>query len=202
MAKQAAKRAPGADRILDAALTLAARMRWRDVTMETIAEEAGATLARVHEFYPSKAALLRGFMARTDDAVLKGHDFADAGEPVRERLLDVLMRRFDALSGRKDAVRSIWRDAGCDPGALVCSAPAFARAMAWSLEAAGVSASGPAGLVRTKVLGAIYVSAMRVWLRDDTEDLSPTTAHIDKSLRRIEALISVVPKRRTAPAAD
>ena len=46
MARQAAKRAPGADRILDAALHLAGRMRWRDVTMEKVAAESGATLGR------------------------------------------------------------------------------------------------------------------------------------------------------------
>lgn len=196
MAKQAAKRAPGADRILDAALDLAARMRWRDVTMEKVAAESGATLERVHRFFPSKAALINGFMDRIDAAVLADHDFADASEPVRERLLDVLMRRFEALRPNKDAVRSILRDAGCDPLSVFCSAPGFARAMAWSLEAAGVNASGPMGLLRIKGLGAIYLSALRVWLNDETEDLSPTMANLDRNLRRADALVSAISRSR------
>lgn len=202
MAKQSTKRPPSADRILDAALDLSAQMRWRDVTMEKIAAEAGASLGRVHEFYPTRAAILKAFADRTDREVLAGHDFEDADEPVRERLLDILMRRFDALSARKEAVRSIWQDAGSDPVSLFCSAPAFARTMAWSLEAAGVSSSGPLGVLRVKGLGMIYLAALRVWFRDDSEDMSPTMAQLDKGLRRAESIISTVNRRqnRTEPA--
>ena len=201
MAKQTTKRAPGADKILDAALRLAATMRWRQVTMERIAAEAGTTLQRVHEFFPSKSSLLTAFLERTDRAVLAGHDPDDAGEPVRERVLDVLMRRFDALMAHKEAVRSIVRDAGCDPLALVCTAPNFARSMAWSLEAAGVNADGPMGALRIKGLGAIYLAGLRVWLKDDTEDMSLTMAQLDKGLRRAEALISAVSRKGGARAA-
>lgn len=193
MAKKATSRQPGSDRILDAALKLAGEMRWRDVSMEMIAGESGATLARVYELFPSKAAVLNAFIRRTDQAVMAGHDFEDASEPVRERLLDVLMRRLDALAPHKDAVASITRDLGRDPAALLCSAPAFMNSMAWSLEAAGVSSSGLPGLARVKGLAAIYLGALRIWLRDDTEDQSVTMAHIDKNLKRAESLISMTP---------
>ena len=155
MAKKATSRQPGPDRVLDAALKLASGMRWRDISMEMIAEESGASLGRVYELFPSRMALLNAFIRRTDNAVLAGHDFGDASEPVRERLLDVIMRRLDALAPYKDAVASITRDLGRDPGALLCAGPAFMNSMAWSLEAAGVSASGLPGMMRTKGLAAI-----------------------------------------------
>ena len=47
--------------------------------------------------------------------------------------------------------------------------------------------------MRAKALGAIYMSALRVWLNDETEDLSPTTAHLDRSLKRAEALMMRLP---------
>lgn len=193
MAKKATSRQPGSDRILDAALKLASGMRWRDISMEMIADESGATLARVCALFPSKAALLNAFIRRTDQVVLAGHDFDDASEPVRERLLDVLMRRLDALAPHKDAVASITRDLGRNPGALLCSGPAFMNSMAWSLEAAGVGSSGLSGMVRKKGLAAIYLSALRVWLRDDTQDQSVTMAHIDKNLKRAEAALAMTP---------
>lgn len=206
MAKKATSRQPGPDRILDAALELASGMRWRDISMEMIADKSGATLARVYEQYSSKSALLNAFIRRTDQVVLAGHDFDDSSEPVRERLLDVLMRRLDALAPHKDAVASITRDLGADPAALLCSGPAFMKSMAWSLEAAGVGASGLLGMMRQKGLAAIYLSAVRVWLRDDTQDQSVTMAHIDKNLKRAESLISMTPfgggrrKHRDEPA--
>lgn len=195
MAKKATARQPGADRILDAALKLASGMRWRDISMEMIAEESGASLARVYEFFPSKNAVLNAFIRRTDQAVLAGHDFDDVSEPVRERLLDVLMRRLDALAPHKDAVASITRDIGRDPAALLCSGPAFMNSMAWSLEAAGVSASGITGMVRLKGLAAIYLGALRVWMRDETQDQSVTMAYIDKNLKRAESVIMMTPFR-------
>ena len=193
MAKKASPRQPSADRILDAALDLAAETRWRDVTMEQVARESGASLQRVHDLFPTKTAFVSAFMRRTTEAVLADHDFGDAAEPVRERLLDVLMRRFDALGPRKAAIRSILRDAGNDPMATLCTAPAFLESMAWSLEAAGLGASGPMGALRLKGLSVIYLSAMRTWLRDDTEDLSPTMAHLDRSLTRADTLMQRLP---------
>lgn len=201
MARKATKRPPSADRILDAALALAAAMPWRDVSMEKIAAEAGASLQQVHSAFPSRAALLSGFVRRIDDAVLAGHDPQDSGEPVRERLLDVLLRRFDALRPHKAAVKSILRGAGCDPAATLCAVPALMSSMAWSLEAAGLGTAGLLGLLRTKGLAAIYLSAMRVWLRDESEDLSPTAAHLDRNLRRAEAMMLRLPVRGRRPAA-
>ena len=122
MARQTTKRAPSADRILDAALSLAAQKSWRSITMEEIADEAGATLAQVRTAFPSKTAMLSGFIRRTDARILEAHDPADAAEPVRERLLDVLLRRLDMLKPHKAAVRSIVRDTSCDPASLVCVA--------------------------------------------------------------------------------
>ena len=56
------------------------------------------------------------------------------------------------------------------------------------LEAAGISASGPFGLLRTKGLLAVWLAALRVWLADDSNDLSRTMAALDRYLRRAERL--------------
>lgn len=200
MAKTAAKRAPGADRILDAALELAAEMPWRAVSMEMVAERAGATLPRVRSQFPSKPALVRAFIRRIDNAVLEGHDPSDSGEAPRDRLLDVLLRRLDAMGRYREPFRSIWRDTVRDPLALACLAPALRNAMAWSLEAAGITAWGRGGPLRVKGLAAIFASTLAVWLRDDSEDLGPTTAHLDRSLRRAERLARLLwPAGRRVP---
>ncbi len=198
MARGTAKRAPSADRILDAALELAAETPWRSVTMETVAARAGTTLARVRAAFPSKPAFVRALVRRIDGEVLKGHDFGDRDEPARDRLLDVLLRRLDALGRHREAVRSIWRDTARDPLALAGVAPALCGAMAWSLEAAGIPAWGRGGALRTKGLAAIFASTLPVWLRDESEDLGPTAAHLDRSLRRAERLARILWPERGA----
>ena len=61
--------------------------------------------------------------------------------------------------------------------------------MSLMLELAGLSSSGPRGLVRTKGLMAIHLATMRVFLRDESMDLAKTMAALDGHLRRVEGLI-------------
>ena len=192
MSRQPSGRAPGPGRILDAALALAGEMPWRQVTMVMIASRAGTTLERVHTHFPSRISILRAFVRRVDEAMLKGYDPEDASEPTHERLLDVLLRRFDAMDRHKAAIKSIYRDTVTNPADLLCLAPVLRNSMAWALEAAGVNSSGPFGAIRTKGLAAIFVSTLQVWLRDDTEDLSPTTAHLANNLKRADTMLRTI----------
>jgi len=163
------------NRLLDAALALAARKGWRGLTLNAVAKEAGVPLSRVHAAFPSKWAILDAFADRVDETVLARHA-PDAVEPARDRLFDVLMRRFDAMLPHKTAVVSMAHDLGREPLALFCTWPRLTKSMAWMLEAAGVDSSGLAGLVRTKGLAVIYLAAMRAWLSDDSADLARTMA--------------------------
>ncbi len=203
--KGAAKRQTpeAANRALDAALHLAALMEWRRVTLRDIAEEAGLGLDELYRIYPSKTAVVAACMKRVDEAVLAGSGEVMADEPVRDRLFDVVMRRFDVLQPHKQAVASMARDAVLDPVTAACASMHLARSMAWMLEAAGVASTGLRGCVRVKGLAAIYLSTMRVWLKDDSEDLGKTLAALDRNLRRAERLAGFLPgARRPAQPAE
>src|SRR5258708_38784985 len=104
-----AKKADPAARIVDAALTLAAREGWRAVSLAAIAAEAGISILQLYSIFPSKAAILDAFHRRIDAASLAGGP-PEAGERPRDRLFDVVMRRFDALSAHRKAVGAIARD--------------------------------------------------------------------------------------------
>ncbi len=173
------------DRILDAALALAAREGWRRVSLGAIAAEAGLKLHEVHGQFRSRGAILAALLARTDAAALAGGE-ADAKEPPRDRLFEILMRRFDALKGHRDAVRAIARDLLTNPPMALCSAPALLRSMGWMLEGAGIPAIGVRGRLRVKALTVLYLSVLRVFVSDDTGDLAKTMAALDRRLRQAE----------------
>ena len=197
----AAPKRANPDRILDAAMALAALGRWRDVSLGDVAKEAGISLAELHAAYPSKIAILAGLSDKADAAVLDASDAEAAAEPPRDRLLDGLMRRFEVLSAYKQAISSIAHDAGSDPVAAICTGNRLIRSMTWTLEAAGISTAGLRGRVRTKGLAAIYGAALLVWLRDDSPDSGRTLAYLDRSLRRAERLallLCIVPRPRDA----
>jgi hypothetical protein len=54
------------------------------------------------------------------------------------------------------------------------------------LDAADIATGGLSGSLAVRLADAAYLSAMRVWRRDDSPDLGPTMAALDTRLRRIE----------------
>ncbi len=171
---------------LAAALKLAATVGWRDASMRDIAEEAGVTLARLHEAYRSKGAILDAFVGQIDATVLAGDSPELAAESTKDRLFDVMMRRFDALRPHREAVGSIVAAAATDPRAALGGACRLVGSMRWMLEAAGVGGAGVAGGLRAKALAAIHADVMRIWLKDDSEDMDRTMAALDKRLSQAE----------------
>ncbi len=173
-------------RIIEAALALAVSRGWRRIRLAHIAKEAGVTMAELRHAFPSKGAILNGFIRRTDEQVL-AQGKAD-GSSARDRLFDVLMRRFDVLQPHRAAVSEIVKDSLFDPAAPLCLGPRLMCSMAWMLEAAGLSSQGPAGLLRTKGLALVYLVALRAWLMDDSADKARTMAALDRGLRQAETI--------------
>jgi len=185
-AKKAAKPADVPSRLIEAALTLAAERGWRDVTLHDIADAAGVGLAEAHAIYPSRQAVLSAFARRIDAAVLAGEEPGAAEGGARDRLFDVLMRRFDALTPYKAGLANVLADQARDPLAVACGLCLLRRSMSCMLEAADLSAAGLRGALRIKGLSVAYLAALRVWLRDESEDHAATMAALDRDLARLD----------------
>jgi len=182
------KKAEIPDHVIDSALRLAAEKGWRDLSLAEIAAAAKLPLAKVYAVFSSKQAILSAFSRRIDAQILAEAEPDSREGTARDRLFDVLMRRFDALGPHKAAIHAIVRDVGCDPLMGLCAAAQFRRSLACMLEAADLSAEGLRGALRIKILGAVYVASLRVWLRDDSPDMARTMAAVDRHLRRVEWL--------------
>jgi AcrR family transcriptional regulator len=195
-----AKKKDPAESLRAAALAFATEGRWADVSLAEIAERADLPIAEAHAIYPSRAAILSGVVKTIDEAVLKGTESDLAGEPARDRLFDVLMRRFDVMQPHKEALATILQDLTRDPLAALCALPRWRRSMTVMLEAAGLSAEGLRGQLRVKGLSALYLATLPVWFRDDSEDLSRTMAALDRGLSRLNRAVSCCGRlRRKAP---
>jgi len=186
--KSAPKKTDVAAKVLETAMTLAAEGRWRDLSLADIADAAKLPLATVYPVYPSKQAILSALFRRIDAEVIAAEDASAREGAARDRLFDVLMRRFDALGPYREAIAAIADAQARDPLAAACGLARLGRSMARMLEAAGFSTSGLRGTLRIKALGAAYLATLRVWLRDDSPDLAPTMAALDRHLRRLDNL--------------
>jgi AcrR family transcriptional regulator len=188
---------------IDAALALAAEKRWRQVSLADIAARAGVDEPTLRREYRSKNAIVDAFVRRIDDAVSAGTPTDADDEPTRDRLLDALLRRFDALTPHKTAIASIARDMAFMPPLALLAGTRIVRSMARTLEDAGVGARGPFGLMRAKALAAIYGASLCIWLNDDDAELARTTAFLDRRLNdaaRLAQLCESFGQRRSRTA--
>jgi ubiquinone biosynthesis protein COQ9 len=201
MAKQAARKGKASDprrHAIDVALSLAAEKGWRDLALADIAAGAKLSLADLYALFPSKQAILAAYARDVDMAVLAEREKPEG--PAKDRLFDVLMRRLDKLDPHKAGLQRIAEDTARDPLALVCSLARLDHSMAAMLEAAGISAAGLSGLLRTKGLGAVYLSGLKTWLRDDSPDKAKTMAALDRALGRADHLAAWVERREKRAA--
>jgi AcrR family transcriptional regulator len=158
---------------------------WHGVTMRGIAADAGLPLAELRRTFDCPQAILEAHGRAVDAAVLEG-TVDDLAASARDRLFDVLMRRLDVLQPDRAGVVRLMHDLPTAPLLALWFATKMLPSMAWMLEAAGLDATGPSGILRAKGLGTVWLAALRAWEKDDSADLSATMAALDRALDRAD----------------
>jgi AcrR family transcriptional regulator len=174
------------DRVVEALMALATTHAWEEISISDIARQANVTLAEFRDLFPSKGAVLGGLSRKIDRIVLEGTSTDLAGEPARERLFDVLMRRVDALTPYKAALKSIATAVKRDALTLFALNQASLNSMRFMLEAAGISSEGPLGTLKLQGAVIAFARALDTWFEDDDPGLAKTLARLDRELGRGE----------------
>lgn len=205
--------AMGGARSSDAAAALRAALLeelatigWRGLTYTDIVTASGLPLAEAYRFYQSKMGVLMGIVGATDRALLEGL----AAEPLdgspRDRLFDLIMRRFDQHGAHKAAFSALLRDLRRHPLEALCLTARVERSMALLLDLAGIPNSGLRGALRAKALGGLYFHVFGHWLKDESADSASTMALLDKRLEQVERTLGFIrrarPHHRRAEDAD
>jgi AcrR family transcriptional regulator len=174
------------EKIIDAFMALLAERPFARIGLADVAETAGVSLATLREAYDGKIAMIADWSRRIDMAVLEGETAEPVEAGARDRLFEVMMRRFDALQPHKEALRGLARSARRNLR-LACALQAIvSRSQMWMLAAARIHKGGPFGRIAIKGAKFVYLETMRVWFDDDDPGLARTMAALDRSLRRGE----------------
>ena len=180
-----AKKADIANHIVTTAVNLAGEKGWRALTVAEVAQAARVPVSALYRHCPTKPDLLAGFSRMIDQTVLS-EGLPGADESPRDRLFDLLMRRFDMLSGHRAGIKAILRDLRFDPLTALLQARQLELSMRWTLQSAGISTDGLRGRARVQALGLLYGLVLRVWEQDDSPDLDRTMKALDQRLRQAE----------------
>ena len=174
------------DRLVDAALEMAATQRWQDLSLAKIAAHAGVPIGQALLNHSGRSGILYALVERVDVSVMHSLEDDPLDGTTKDMLFDILMRRFDVMANHRAAMASISAALCRDPLAAACLGKRLLKSMALSLQAAGVSSEGWRGAIKTKVLGAIHLGAFKTWLNDQGQGLSQTMSTLDKCLSRAE----------------
>lgn len=201
---KASKKSPGAKKkkpdVVTVFMALVSERGWRGTTLPDVAEAAGVPLDEFSRQFWSKSDLLTAFQRRIDEQVLADTGPPDQEESPRDRLFDILMRRFDALLPYKEALNRLGKELPRDPGASLVWARGMKRSMAWMLAAADAGGTGLCRHFSTKGLIVVWFFAVRAWMSDDSPDMSKTMAALDKALARAETVAAAIRRPKTTVA--
>jgi AcrR family transcriptional regulator len=177
---------PDADgRLIAALFRVIAEHGWRGVTAGRLAAESGLPAGELVRRFPSRLGLLRLFADQVMAEVERGTVPGQGGTP-RDRLFDVLMRGLDALAPLKPGMKRLMTDMYADGVLAGAMAPLFQRSMERMLDAAEIESGGLKGRLRAAGLTLVWIRVVNAWSKDESEELGPTMATLDRTLGRAE----------------
>lgn len=192
MSKKKAKKTDIREEIVLKAFELAADIGWEHVCMQEIAKACEVSLEDLQDVIVHKDDVLVLFGHMVDKKMLAGIGCAEEGGAlsVREQIFDALMERYDILNEYRVGLLSVIHSFKGDPKQAVFSMPQICRSMSLVLESAGVETSGISGALKVAGLTGLYIRCLKVWMDDESVDLSKTMAVLDKALERGESVIN------------
>ena len=195
---------PGRDKrreVVEALMRLASDRPWSDIELPDISREADLTLSDLRDLFPSKGAILDGFTRMIDKAVIEGTSQDLVGEPARERVFDIVMRRLDAMAPYRPALRRISWALRTDLMSLSALNRSALNSARYMLAAAGVPTEGPLGFVKLQGLVLATANVMETWFEDEDPTQAKTMSRLDRELGRGERVMERAEdvRRLTAP---
>ena len=168
------------------AMEMIAETGWHGFSMAELARRSGLDLDRLYTRISGPGDVLATVGRRLDEAMLAGAPAVLDELNVRERLFDMLMRRFEAMQPWRAAFARLAGDRVVDPSLSLRALCNLDRMAARLADAAGIRWHGLAGRAARAGLILAFSRSLRTWLDDDSEDMAATMAELDRRLAGLD----------------
>lgn len=168
-----------------AALDLAAGARWSDLRLSDIATAAKVSLT---DLYPMTGAdALVPEAERLFDRAMSA-EAASKDDTPRERLFDVIMRRFEAMEDHRPGCESLLAHVLDSPVRRTAALIRRGETARWALVCAGLEGGEGPLSDRARQLGLALViqQTESAWRKETSGDFALTMAKLDKGLRELD----------------
>ena len=177
-------------KIIKIFLDLVTEKGWQATTLESVSEVCDLPISELTQILPSKERLfpmLAEIVEQDIFSLLDTDELSHYSE--KERAIEIFLTKFEILTPFKPFFK-ILREAFLSE--IEMSIP-FSLAELSSLDRILIhyqfSDSSLISTLKRKALFGIYLLSLDAWLKDETEDLSPTLAKLDSLLSKGESLL-------------
>lgn len=172
------------DKSFQAAIAYISMHGWSEASLVKIAQESNIATEEFYKYFPSKFNILDELFTRIDMQTLANVEKFNPADTSEEKLFAVLMGRFDSMRPYKEVIRKLWYDSLSEPILLLSSAPKGLTSLNWMLELADIHLTGWGGAMKLKLFALLYLSEIKVWLEDDSEDMAKTMSSLAQGIEK------------------
>tara|TARA_B100000686_G_scaffold352584_1_gene455077 strand:+ start:531 stop:1115 length:585 start_codon:yes stop_codon:yes gene_type:complete len=177
------------NRLINKAFRLISKDGWQTFTLKRFAENEKIPLTEIKKTFASKKSLLNEFSRMIDCKVESKIDLGDFKlTSVKDNLFEMIMLRFDEMGRYKVPLRKIIYGSKENPLIFKRIFKNVINSLDFYLELSNAYNNSPVDLVKKNILFLIYSYCFKVWLEDDSKELSKTMVELDKLLSMAESL--------------
>ena len=169
--------------ILDKIFSNIARDGWTKFSLLQFSKTQKISIQDLKTFFRNKDHILERFSKMIDYKVESNIDVEEMKSTSnKDNLFELIMLRLEAMQTYKVALRNILSSAKEQPIILKKLSKNIINSLDFYLELSSYYDDTPVDFLKKNAIFLIYSLTFRVWLNDESDDLSKTMAELDKFL--------------------
>ena len=173
-------------KIIEESFLFIGKIGWKEFSIERFAEENNYKTSEVKNFIGNKNDLLIEFSKMIDEKVelnINIEEFENSN--VKDNIFELIMMRFDVMTPFKGGLKKIINEIK-SPIILKEISQNILVSMDFYLEFSNAYDDTIFDVIKKKSLFLIYSYCFKVWLNDDSKELSKTMSELDRLLNYAE----------------
>ena len=169
---------------------LVSEIGWENFNLKLLAEKNKFELDDIKTIFKTKSSVLKEFSIMIDEEVVNSinqNDFID--NPVKDNLFEIIMMRFEKLKAYKNGILKILNSAKKNPLILKKVSRQLFSSLDFFLEVSNAKDNFLFDKFKLSALFLIYSYVFRIWLKDDSDEMSKTMAELDSLLSKSEIIV-------------
>ena len=175
------------------AFKLIEEIGWNNFSLEKLAKKESIKIEDLNFFFKDETELIENFSEMIDEQVIKEVDLNEFNQnSVKDNIFELIMVRFEKLDPYKKSLDILLKELKYKPKILNKLTKKIFNSLDLFLEISNAKSNYVFDFLKLNIMFIIYGYTFKIWLQDDSEDMSKTMAEVDKWLSEAEGYANKV----------